>query len=156
MKKHSELCQAYLKSIKDFTDYDFQCNSFVKRLAEGLTQYLGCTENEVKLKLSESTLENSYFNFKIGVILYPNGPNSFPQREIVFHLCLKKINSKWGIKLRDDEKLSIIAEDMSGSSDLFDQLYYHIKQNHEDALTNFLKETSEKRPIGFDVINRAS
>ncbi len=156
MTKHSELCQAYQKSIIDLRDYVLQCKRYARVLANGLTQYLECTENEVKLKLNESTLENSYFNFKIGVILYPYGVNSFPQREIVFHLCLKKLNSKWGIKLPDDEKLCEIAEDMTGSGEFFEQLYFHIKQNHEDALTNVLNETREKRPIGFDIVNRES
>lgn len=149
MSKHQELCEAYRNSRNTFREYDLECNQFAKRLKNEFVSYLECTNKEVRLDLTDAKMEESYYKFKMGVLLYINGPTSHPQREIVFHIWIKKQENVWMIKLPEDDAITTVGADLSGITTFFDSLFQLVQDSHENALKNFLDETKPTRKIGF-------
>lgn len=152
MPNHTDLCSAYVKQRNDFRDYQVECEGFVRRLLEEAIKYLQCTPAEVKLTLQEECFESSYFTFKLDVKLYINGPNSYPQQELIFPIWLKKAGNQWIVKLEEDETDHKIGEDFSGVKAFFDYIFGIAKNSMENNLENFLKDIDPQRKIGFGII----
>ena len=103
------------------------------------------------------TFVDEYCNCLVGMKLYINGPESFPQQLVKINLFFKKREEEvvqWDLKIEDEgETCAIVHEDLEGMSEVFDNIYDLVKDYFDNYLEYFLKGYPKKEKIGFTALN---
>lgn len=164
MTKYQELCSIFTKARNKYFDNRRACLNFTTNFIGGLTNFLQCPEEQVKIFPFEGEREpgftytiagemkldnNSFWHLRIGIELHQDS-DILPYDIITFPIFIKKPNDHFILKLGSEgERFEIHDNDEDEFKSVFEQIFKKIKDIYEQDIQKFNEQKNTVKKMGF-------